>query len=72
MSLIEELQSWYLSQCDTRWEHSYGIEISNLDNPGWSLKIDLLETCLESIPFTEYSYGVGEASSDKWPRLVKM
>lgn len=38
--LIETLQNWYASQCDEVWEHSYGISIDTLDNPGWSVRID--------------------------------
>lgn len=38
-NLIEKLQSWYSSQCNDVWEHSFGIEISNIDNPGWKIKI---------------------------------
>ena len=37
---------WYAEQCDGDWEHRYGIEIGTLDNPGWSLKIDLVGTSL--------------------------
>lgn len=35
------LEDWYASQCDSDWEHSFGIHIETLDNPGWTLKIDL-------------------------------
>jgi hypothetical protein len=33
------LQDWYLSKCDGAWEHSYGVEITNIDNPGWKVII---------------------------------
>ncbi|MCE4544322.1 MULTISPECIES: immunity 53 family protein [unclassified Caballeronia] len=39
MNLIDVLQSWYASQCDDAWEHSFGVEIANIDNPGWKVKI---------------------------------
>ena len=39
MNLIDELQNWYASQCDEVWEHSFGVEITNIDNPGWKVKI---------------------------------
>lgn len=35
------LQKWYIENCDGDWEHSYGISISTIDNPGWSVKIDI-------------------------------
>lgn len=38
---LEELQEWYAAQCDGDWEHDHGIRISTLDNPGWSLSINL-------------------------------
>jgi hypothetical protein len=41
------LQRWYLAQCDDEWEHGYGIRIDTLDNPGWSLRIDLKDTAFE-------------------------
>jgi hypothetical protein len=44
MNPLSVLQSWNLSQCDGDWEHQYGVKIETLDNPGWSLKIDLCGT----------------------------
>ncbi|MES2063387.1 MAG: Imm53 family immunity protein [Bacteroidota bacterium] len=35
---------WYQAQCDGDWEHSNVIEINSLDNPGWSLKVDVGDT----------------------------
>ncbi|MFB4283855.1 immunity 53 family protein [Nonomuraea sp. MTCD27] len=40
------LQSWYASCCDDDWEHSHGVTIDSLDNPGWRMKIDLVGTPL--------------------------
>ena len=53
MSALPELQQWYLSQCDGDWEHQYGVKIGTLDNPGWSVHIDLAETDLAERPFSE-------------------
>lgn len=50
---IEWLQDWYLSNCNGDWEHSYGVSIATLDNPGWMLKIELTETSLEERDFTK-------------------
>ena len=41
------LQGWYASQCDGDWEHSEGISIDTLDNPGWSVTINLSDTAHE-------------------------
>jgi hypothetical protein len=35
---------WYLTECNGDWEHSFGVRIDTLDNPGWQLTIDLTET----------------------------
>ena len=45
------LQAWYATQCDGEWEHGYGLEIQTIDNPGWSLKIDLNGTSLTDRPY---------------------
>ena len=40
------LQQWYWRQCDGDWEHGYGVTIETMDNPGWSLTINLEDTSL--------------------------
>jgi Immunity protein 53 len=49
--LIIWLQKWYQSQCNGDWEHSYGITIQTLDNPGWSLFVNLDGTMMEERSF---------------------
>jgi hypothetical protein len=44
---LDWLTRWYESQCDGLWEHGYGIAIGTIDNPGWSLKIELRDTALD-------------------------
>jgi|SRR3954454_2812140 hypothetical protein len=48
MRTLQELQDWYANQCDGAWEHTYGITIGTLDNPGWLVKIDLAKTILSN------------------------
>lgn len=48
---MSRLQLWYKQQCDGEWEHSYGIKIGTVDNPGWWIEIDLVDTSLEFKPF---------------------
>jgi hypothetical protein len=50
---IERIQDWYKLNCNGDWEHSYGYSISTLDNPGWTIRIDLADTCLEKLDFYE-------------------
>ena len=46
-STLQRLQAWYLSECNEDWEHQYGVTIDTLDNPGWPMTIDLIETSME-------------------------
>lgn len=69
MNTLRALQEWYLSQCNEDWEHQNGVEIGTLDNPGWFLKIDLLDTNLSGKIFPSIEYGVGnngETSGNNW------
>ena len=53
MNPIQKLQKWYSSQCDGDWEHEFGVKLETLDNPGWSISIDLEMTSLEGVEFEE-------------------
>lgn len=48
---LELLQSWYVSNCNGVWEEAHGIKIDTLDNPGWTVTIDLAGTRLSNAPF---------------------
>ena len=52
MNNLEWLENFYKQQCNGDWEHTYGLKIETLDNPGWFLKIDLAETYLEDREFS--------------------
>jgi len=52
MNRLTQIQDWYAAHCDGDWEHTYGVKIVSLDNPGWWVKIDLIETELEHANFT--------------------
>ena len=53
MDIFDWLADWYKSCCNGDWEHSYGIEINTLDNPGWSVQINLENTTLEGKAFNK-------------------
>jgi hypothetical protein len=53
VDLLKQLQEWYASRSNGDWEHTYGISISTLDNPGWSFKVDLVDTYLFDRTFDE-------------------
>lgn len=63
MEILQWIQQWYKEQCDGDWEHSYGIKIETLDNPGWSVKIDLEGTDLEGYVLP---YKLVERSEGDW------
>lgn len=55
---VEFLAAWYAQQCDGDWEHDSGVLITTLDNPGWSLQVNIRDTDLEGISLeTERSEG---------------
>ena len=60
MDNMKWLEEWYLNNCDGDWEHCYGIRIDTLDNPGWSVKIDLRETNYENAEFNRYMQDLGD------------
>ena len=57
------LQEFYASLCDGDWEHQWGIKITTIDNPGWSVKINLTDTILENLAFSEVNI---EQDADHW------
>ena len=52
-SIIKKIQEWYKSQIDGDWEHSFGLTIDTIDNPGWHVVIDLSKTDLEKENFQQ-------------------
>jgi hypothetical protein len=45
---ISLLEKWYVDRCNGDWEHQWGVKIGTLDNPGWTLDIDLNQTKAEN------------------------
>lgn len=66
MQSVEWIQDWYRRQCNGEWEHGFGVKIDSLDNPGWSVTIDLEGTDLEGVPMDPVS---PDATPDDWLRL---
>ena len=48
---LERLERWYRSMTSGDWHETYGIFISNIDNPGWTLRVELSDTYLEEAAF---------------------
>ncbi len=62
MDVLLDLQKWYISNCNGEWEEEYGVKIDTLDNPGWSVTIDLYETNLEGKRFHQYENHISDES----------
>ena len=54
------IEKWYNSMCNGEWEEYYGIKISTIDNPGWLVEIDILETSHEDRLFTTIDIDNGD------------
>jgi hypothetical protein len=59
---IELAAAWYSAHCDGEWEHGFGVTIATLDNPGWSVTIDVEGTQLASTPFESVKTAVSDTS----------
>ncbi len=53
------LQSWFANNCDGEWEHQRGVKIETIDNPGWSVHIDLKGKAVEAVKFDRVERGSG-------------
>jgi hypothetical protein len=60
---IFKLAAWYERQCVDEWHEDHGVKIDTLDNPGWSLKVDLEGTALEDRPYDDVKI---ERSENDW------
>ncbi|WP_457028213.1 Imm53 family immunity protein [Kitasatospora sp. P5_F3] len=60
------LTSWYADQCDGDWEHEYGIRIETLDNPGWSVELDLEGTGLDGVVLDRIESTQGDSWLQAW------
>ncbi|MHA7966704.1 immunity 53 family protein [Paenibacillus sp. CAU 1782] len=57
------MEEWYERQCNEDWEHTNGIKLDTIDNPGWVLEISLEETELEEKYFKQIDI---ERSETDW------
>jgi len=71
MELIKTLEDWYEKQCDGSWEHDSGIKIQTLDNPGWLVNINLVNTDLANKSFDPKSKDVPKELIDQAIGKVK-
>jgi len=43
---LDRLARWYREQCNRDWEHQNGVRLVTIDNPGWSLDVNLADTSI--------------------------
>lgn len=67
-SALGFLQRWYESQCDTEWEHEFGVKIDTLDNPGWLVTVDLVDTDVEGRILPRFEAGPSPWMTKHCPR----
>ncbi len=60
IKVLSQLEDWYLAQCDGDWEHEFGVKIDTLDNPGWSIEIDLVYTNMSDKKFNTIDQQISE------------
>ena len=57
---FQRIQFWYASNCDGDWEHGNGVAIETIDNPGWSVTINLEGTDLAKAVLTKPDVMIGQ------------
>lgn len=60
IQLIEWMQDWVAKNCNGDWEHNQNFTITTIDNPGWSITVNLVDTDLEEKHFTTIDYDKSE------------
>ncbi|MBY5311967.1 rhodanese-related sulfurtransferase [Rhizobium leguminosarum] len=53
METVSRLCAWFERQCVDEWYEDRGVKIDTMDNPGWSMKVDLKGTALQDKDFQE-------------------
>jgi len=66
--VLTKIQNWYQSQCDGLWEHGHGLTIGTLDNPGWSVEVELKDTPWEKSVWEDLVF---ERSPNDWVNCKK-
>jgi hypothetical protein len=54
MDTVSRLCAWFERQSVNEWHEDHGVKIDTLDNPGWSMKVDLKGTSLQKKVFQEF------------------
>lgn len=68
---LANLIGWYTVQCDGVWEHSHGIRIHSLDNPGFIVKVDVGDTRLENTYYQSVDWESSTDLGNEWIACYK-
>jgi len=52
---FSRLETWFASMCNGDWEHTYGITLETVDNPGWLLLMPFSAAVAASAIWSESS-----------------
>ncbi|WP_339726892.1 immunity 53 family protein [Maribacter stanieri] len=63
MDILDWIQDWFKENCDGDWEHGEVIQITNIDNPGWEVEIDISNTSIASM---NLDWILNETSKQDW------
>lgn len=67
---LSSLIDWYMSNCDGDWEHTYGVMLQTLDNPGWWLTVDLKGTELDGAKIEPICEGCDTQNNPNQPSWI--
>lgn len=63
MEILEWIQNWFKDNCNGDWEKGEVIQITNIDNPGWEVEIDVSNT---SLAMLEIPWILNENKKQDW------
>ena len=66
MTDLQWLCAWFEQNCDGEWEHEFGLILETIDNPGWSLRIDLSRSSLSDAAFAAEAIEDGDYWIRSW------
>ncbi|MBT8244748.1 MAG: hypothetical protein HKP48_07705 [Winogradskyella sp.] len=63
MDILNWIEDWLTQNCDGDWEKNEIIQITNIDNPGWEVEIDISKTSVANL---EVKWILNEHSKLDW------
>ena len=63
MDILNWIEDWFTQNCDGKWEKNEIIQITNIDNPGWEVEINIAKTSVANL---EVKWILNEISKQDW------